>query len=223
MAPVAWCRLRSCCGWDIQILFFSWEQSRVPQICQYWQNFSRGLYGTSQRDTYVTTFELFIELQIKLIIYQLAFFVLFCPSFLWSLLICRGSLYKLLHRTNIQIDERRRIKMALDVVLIAHIAIRFVSSFTTYWISNISQAKGMNYLHTSHPIIVHRDLKTPNLLVDKNWVVKVCCIFNEWFWTINSFCSPSNICFQALFRFVILECQGCSIILFYLRSQLLEQ
>ncbi|KAI3728130.1 hypothetical protein L6452_16760 [Arctium lappa] len=35
-------------------------------------------------------------------------------------------------------------------------------------------AKGMNYLHTSNPIIVHRDLKTPNLLVDKNWVVKVC-------------------------------------------------
>ncbi|XP_057775869.1 serine/threonine-protein kinase EDR1-like [Salvia miltiorrhiza] len=62
----------------------------------------------------------------------------------------RGSLYKLLHRPNIQIDEKRRIKMALDV------------------------AKGMNYLHTSHPIIVHRDLKTPNLLVDKNWAVKVC-------------------------------------------------
>ncbi|KAL8522208.1 hypothetical protein ACS0TY_012375 [Phlomoides rotata] len=62
----------------------------------------------------------------------------------------RGSLYKLLHRPNIQLDEKRRIKMALDV------------------------AKGMNYLHTSHPIIVHRDLKTPNLLVDKNWVVKVC-------------------------------------------------
>lgn len=36
------------------------------------------------------------------------------------------------------------------------------------------QAKGMNYLHTSNPVIVHRDLKTPNLLVDKNWVVKVC-------------------------------------------------
>lgn len=31
----------------------------------------------------------------------------------------------------------------------------------------------MNYLHTSHPPIVHRDLKSPNLLVDKNWVVKV--------------------------------------------------
>jgi serine/threonine protein kinase len=24
------------------------------------------------------------------------------------------------------------------------------------------------------PIIVHRDLKSPNLLVDKHWVVKVC-------------------------------------------------
>jgi serine/threonine protein kinase len=35
------------------------------------------------------------------------------------------------------------------------------------------QAKGMNYLHSSHPTIVHRDLKSPNLLVDKNWVVKV--------------------------------------------------
>ncbi|KAI3692585.1 hypothetical protein L6452_32403 [Arctium lappa] len=62
----------------------------------------------------------------------------------------RGSLFKLLHRSNVQLDEKRRMRMALDV------------------------AKGMNYLHTSNPIIVHRDLKTPNLLVDKNWVVKVC-------------------------------------------------
>jgi len=35
-------------------------------------------------------------------------------------------------------------------------------------------AKGMNYLHRSSPPIVHRDLKSPNLLVDKNWTVKVC-------------------------------------------------
>ncbi|KAK9142395.1 hypothetical protein Syun_011795 [Stephania yunnanensis] len=62
----------------------------------------------------------------------------------------RGSLYRLLHRPNVQLDEKRRLKMALDV------------------------AKGMNYLHTSHPTIVHRDLKSPNLLVDKNWTVKVC-------------------------------------------------
>ncbi|XP_020574240.1 serine/threonine-protein kinase EDR1-like, partial [Phalaenopsis equestris] len=62
----------------------------------------------------------------------------------------RGSLYKILHRPNCQIDEKRRIKMALDV------------------------AKGMNCLHTSAPTIVHRDLKSPNLLVDNNWTVKVC-------------------------------------------------
>ncbi|GAB4835963.1 Serine/threonine-protein kinase edr1 [Ancistrocladus abbreviatus] len=61
----------------------------------------------------------------------------------------RGSLYRILHRPNCQIDEKRRIKMALDV------------------------ARGMNCLHTSIPTIVHRDLKSPNLLVDKNWTVKV--------------------------------------------------
>uniref|UniRef100_A0A0D6QVQ8 non-specific serine/threonine protein kinase n=1 Tax=Araucaria cunninghamii TaxID=56994 RepID=A0A0D6QVQ8_ARACU len=62
----------------------------------------------------------------------------------------RGSLYRLIHRPNNQLDERKRLRMALDV------------------------AKGMNYLHSSTPVIVHRDLKSPNLLVDKNWVVKVC-------------------------------------------------
>uniref|UniRef100_A0A1D1Y538 non-specific serine/threonine protein kinase n=1 Tax=Anthurium amnicola TaxID=1678845 RepID=A0A1D1Y538_9ARAE len=62
----------------------------------------------------------------------------------------RGSLFRLLHRPNTQLDEKRRLRMALDV------------------------AKGMNYLHSSQITIVHRDLKSPNLLVDKNWVVKVC-------------------------------------------------
>ncbi|KAF7144268.1 hypothetical protein RHSIM_Rhsim05G0150000 [Rhododendron simsii] len=61
----------------------------------------------------------------------------------------RGSLYRIIHRPNCQIDEKRRIRMALDV------------------------AKGMNCLHTSMPTIVHRDLKSPNLLVDNNWNVKV--------------------------------------------------
>ncbi|XVF50487.1 hypothetical protein PTKIN_Ptkin04bG0104900 [Pterospermum kingtungense] len=63
----------------------------------------------------------------------------------------RGSLYRLLHRPNNQLDERRRLRMALDA------------------------ARGMNYLHNCTPVIVHRDLKSPNLLVDKNWVVKA-----EW-------------------------------------------
>lgn len=37
----------------------------------------------------------------------------------------------------------------------------------------LDAAKGMNYLHTSDPPVIHRDLKSPNLLVDKHWRVKV--------------------------------------------------
>ncbi|KAF5197986.1 Serine/threonine-protein kinase EDR1 [Thalictrum thalictroides] len=62
----------------------------------------------------------------------------------------RGSLYRILHRPNCHIDEKRRIRMALDV------------------------AMGMNCLHISIPTIVHRDLKSLNLLVDDSWNVKVC-------------------------------------------------
>eukprot|EP00878_Enallax_costatus_P017272 GHUV01018140.1.p1 GENE.GHUV01018140.1~~GHUV01018140.1.p1 ORF type:complete len:339 (+),score=92.76 GHUV01018140.1:890-1906(+) len=62
----------------------------------------------------------------------------------------RGSLFRLLHRSKADLDPRRRLQMALDV------------------------ARGMNYLHTSNPAIVHRDLKSPNLLVDRDWTVKVC-------------------------------------------------
>lgn len=34
-------------------------------------------------------------------------------------------------------------------------------------------AQGMNYLHTFDPPIIHRDLKSHNLLVDQNFNVKV--------------------------------------------------
>ncbi|KAK6263048.1 hypothetical protein QUC31_008864 [Theobroma cacao] len=61
----------------------------------------------------------------------------------------RGSLFKILHKNNQALDLRRRMKMALDV------------------------ARGMNYLHHRNPPIVHRDLKSSNLLVDRNWNVKV--------------------------------------------------
>ncbi|KAL1332057.1 hypothetical protein HN51_060935 [Arachis hypogaea] len=64
-------------------------------------------------------------------------------------LLPRGSLFKILHRSNQPLDIRRLLRMALDV------------------------AKGMNYLHHRNPPIVHRDLKSSNLLVDKNWTVKV--------------------------------------------------
>ena len=34
--------------------------------------------------------------------------------------------------------------------------------------------RGMNYLHTCRPPVIHRDLKSPNLLVDKDLTIKVC-------------------------------------------------
>ncbi|GAB4815801.1 hypothetical protein N2152v2_002847 [Parachlorella kessleri] len=37
----------------------------------------------------------------------------------------------------------------------------------------LDAAKGMLYLHSRHPAIVHRDLKSANLLVDSHWHVKV--------------------------------------------------
>lgn len=64
----------------------------------------------------------------------------------------RGSLYRLINKaaTGEIFDRRRRLHMALDV------------------------AKAINYLHCLNPPVVHLDLKSPNLLVDKNWSVKVC-------------------------------------------------
>ncbi|KAG5063992.1 hypothetical protein JHK85_005175 [Glycine max] len=61
-----------------------------------------------------------------------------------------GSLFRLIHKpaSGEILDPRRRLRMALDV------------------------AKGINYLHCLKPPIVHWDLKTPNLLVDRNWTVK---------------------------------------------------
>lgn len=62
----------------------------------------------------------------------------------------RGSIFRLLQRPPRELTEQRRMMFAVDV------------------------AKGMLYLHKRNPPVVHRDLKTPNLLVDKDWTVKVC-------------------------------------------------
>ncbi|GKD33795.1 dual specificity protein kinase splA-like protein [Tanacetum coccineum] len=60
-----------------------------------------------------------------------------------------GSLFRILQRNTTRLDWRRRLYMAMDI------------------------ARGMNYLHHCTPPIVHSDLKSSNLLVDKNWTVKV--------------------------------------------------
>ncbi|XP_058069386.1 serine/threonine-protein kinase CTR1-like isoform X2 [Magnolia sinica] len=82
----------------------------------------------------------------------------------------RGSLYRLIHRAAAGdiLDKRRRLRMALDV------------------------AKGINYLHCLSPPIVHWDLKSPNLLVDKNWAVKV-CDFGLSRFKANTFISSKSV------------------------------
>ncbi|KAJ4460029.1 putative Serine/threonine-protein kinase CTR1 [Paratrimastix pyriformis] len=61
----------------------------------------------------------------------------------------RGSLFDILHNPDIRLPWKSRIEFALHT------------------------ARAMNYLHSFAPPLIHRDLKSPNLLVDKNWVVKV--------------------------------------------------
>ena len=69
-----------------------------------------------------------------------------------------GNLFDLLHETvddkrgehyAVQIPWQRRIRIALDV------------------------ARGMNFLHTSTPVIIHRDLKSLNILINEKWTAKV--------------------------------------------------
>ncbi|KAF6160628.1 hypothetical protein GIB67_019568 [Kingdonia uniflora] len=82
----------------------------------------------------------------------------------------RGSLYRLIHRASAGelLDKRRWLRMALDV------------------------AKGINYLHCLNPPVVHWDLKSPNLLVDKNWTVKV-CDFGLSRFKANTFLSSKSV------------------------------
>lgn len=68
----------------------------------------------------------------------------------------KGSLTDVLRRGRASVAHRtaldwpRRLNMAMDA------------------------AKGMLHLHLCDPPIIHRDLKSPNLLVDKHWKLKVC-------------------------------------------------
>ncbi|XP_062514405.1 probable serine/threonine-protein kinase drkC isoform X2 [Corticium candelabrum] len=61
----------------------------------------------------------------------------------------RGSVAKILRVGNMTLETSRVHQMLLDV------------------------AKGMAYLHSQDPPIIHRDLKSSNLLVDRKWTVKV--------------------------------------------------
>eukprot|EP00300_Choanocystis_sp_HF-7_P013506 c18324_g1_i1.p1 GENE.c18324_g1_i1~~c18324_g1_i1.p1 ORF type:complete len:149 (+),score=27.44 c18324_g1_i1:731-1177(+) len=60
-----------------------------------------------------------------------------------------GNLFEVLHETKIELDMKQKLKFACDA------------------------ARGMTYLHMSNPPIIHRDLKSLNLMLDANFNVKI--------------------------------------------------
>jgi len=63
--------------------------------------------------------------------------------------LARGSLASILMDQTVEIEWGLTLQVAIDC------------------------ARGMAYLHSRNPVIIHRDLKTDNLLVDDNWQVKL--------------------------------------------------
>eukprot|EP01135_Chromosphaera_perkinsii_P010534 Nk52_evm44s2152 gene=Nk52_evmTU44s2152 len=61
----------------------------------------------------------------------------------------RGNLHQVLQDPSIRLSLSYKVHMGIDI------------------------CKGMNYLHASNPPIFHRDLKSPNLLVDQDFHIKV--------------------------------------------------
>ncbi|KDO31155.1 TKL protein kinase [Saprolegnia parasitica CBS 223.65] len=61
----------------------------------------------------------------------------------------KGSVYGVLHSDELKIDWSLLLRMLLD------------------------SARGMNFLHSSSPPLIHRDLKSINLLIDADWRCKV--------------------------------------------------
>jgi len=72
------------------------------------------------------------------------------PNLFFVMELCDGSLFDLLHNHRFQYSEKQKVKMAMEV------------------------ANAMNFLHTREPAIIHRDLKSLNLLMGQDGQLKLC-------------------------------------------------
>eukprot|EP00607_Mallomonas_marina_P010692 CAMPEP_0182421992 /NCGR_PEP_ID=MMETSP1167-20130531/7586_1 /TAXON_ID=2988 /ORGANISM="Mallomonas Sp, Strain CCMP3275" /LENGTH=313 /DNA_ID=CAMNT_0024599681 /DNA_START=112 /DNA_END=1053 /DNA_ORIENTATION=- len=72
------------------------------------------------------------------------------PNLCFVMEVCEDSLYQLLHVKRVEFTEKETLQMALDI------------------------ASAMEYLHAQRPCIIHRDLKTHNVLKAFNGAMKLC-------------------------------------------------
>lgn len=86
----------------------------------------------------------------------------------------RGSLFDILYRHKVPLEWKILHNMALDT------------------------CRGMNYLHSQVPPIIHRDLKSPNLLVGNNWDIKICDF--DILFLLNKFMYPFTVTTSKVFR-----------------------
>jgi serine/threonine protein kinase len=77
------------------------------------------------------------------------------PLFVLAEYCSRGSLYDVLRRARSNPERAAELTWSLRLNMA------------------VDAARGMLYLHTATPAIIHRDVKSPNLLVDNAWRVKV--------------------------------------------------
>eukprot|EP01121_Diplochlamys_sp_Union-15-3_P015839 TRINITY_DN5298_c0_g1_i2.p1 TRINITY_DN5298_c0_g1~~TRINITY_DN5298_c0_g1_i2.p1 ORF type:complete len:131 (-),score=7.82 TRINITY_DN5298_c0_g1_i2:401-739(-) len=82
------------------------------------------------------------------------------PNFCILSELCSCDMYHLLHHRKSKLSLKRKLYMAIDA------------------------ARGVLYMHSSKPQLLHRDIKTSNLLVDEKYSVKISdftfsCTLNE--------------------------------------------
>lgn len=110
------------------------------------------LHRTTFDDRTLRTFRKEVEIMSKIYHPNICLFMGACTKGQLMIVteLLKRNVESLLRDPKVHLNDMKKMKMAKDAAL------------------------GMNWLHRSDPIVIHRDLKSSNLLVDENFNVKVC-------------------------------------------------